>query len=160
MILKTILFIKFVFLLLFLLTACDLKTQESSNCGGVEINDADYIKSSDLKRVLGCAGWLDYVIDNVAEIQFVNVSSFPLEEKTVLGQAFCSLCMIRISTLEKINIPEAIIERRVTDIARLIVHEAAHLADKCENGEAPALQAEKSFLDDFLIAVISGECAK
>ena len=39
------------------------------------------------------------------------------------------------------------IRRSDIEIARLIVHEAGHLADNCENGEEPALEAEAAFLE-------------
>ena len=39
-----------------------------------------------------------------------------------------------------------LIKRSYVYIAGLIVHEAAHLADNCQNGEKPALEAERAFL--------------
>ena len=61
-----------------------------------------------------------------------------------MGQAFCAECKIRIAVL-RLNLPGAMIRRSDIEIARLIVHEAAHLADNCENGEEPALAAERAF---------------
>jgi len=104
--------------------------------------------------ILSCDGWLSFVIDNVSEIEFVDVSSFPSSSgEIVLGQAFCAACKIRIAVLER-NLQGAIIRRSDLDIARLIVHEAAHLADNCENGEEPALKAERA----FLLAHTVGDC--
>ena len=104
---------------------------------------------SNLEVILSCDGWLDFVINNVSEIEFVNVSSFPSSSgEIVLGQAFCAACKIRIAVLER-NLPGAMIKRSDLDIARLIVHEAAHLADNCEHGEEPAIEAERAFLEAY-----------
>ena len=65
-----------------------------------------------------------------------------------MGQAFCAECKIRIAVFER-NLPGAMIKRSDLDIARLIVHEAAHLADNCEHGEEPALEAERAFLEAY-----------
>ena len=133
-----------------LLTSCNQTPQGPSNCGGVDLSDG----FSNLEIILSCAGWLDFVINNVSEIEFVNVSSLPSSSAgIVLGQAFCAVCEIRIAVLEG-NLPGAIKKRSDLDIARLIVHEAAHLADNCEDGEEPALEAERAFLE----AYNSGDC--
>ncbi len=94
----------------------------------------------------------------MSEIEFVNISSFPSTDSLiVIGQAFSSPCKIRIATLER-NIPGAMIKRSNLDIAGLIVHEAAHLADDCKNGEAPAREAERAFLEAYLEERIGGNC--
>jgi len=98
--------------------------------------------------ILDCAGWLDFIIENVTEIEFVNASALEFEGEEVLGLAFCSECKISIPVLEKAASGE-LGRRSDLDIARLIVHEAAHLADDCRNGETPALEAERAFLVDF-----------
>ena len=135
-----------------MLTSCNQtpqEPQEPSECGGVAPSF-----SSELETILNCDGWLDFVIDNVSEIEFVEVSSLPSSSgEIVLGQAFCAECKIRIAVLER-NLPGAMIRRSDLDIARLIVHEAAHLADNCENGEEPALEAERA----FLLAHTVGDC--
>lgn len=90
---------------------------------------------------------LSFVIDNVSEIEFVDEYSLPSSSReTIVGQAFCAECKIRIAVLER-NLPFAMIRRSDLEIARLIVHEAAHLADNCENGEEPALEAERALLE-------------
>ncbi|MCH8022056.1 hypothetical protein IH785_19740 [candidate division KSB1 bacterium] len=109
---------------------------------------------SRLEILLSCDGWLSFVIDNVSEIEFVDVSSFPSSSgETIVGQAFCAECKIRIAVL-RLNLPGAMIRRTDLEIARIIVHEAAHLADNCENGEEPALEAERA----FLLAHTVGDC--
>ena len=133
-----------------LLTSCSQTPQGPSNCGGIDLSNGH----SNLEIILSCAGWLDFVINNVSEIEFVNVSSLPSSSAgIVLGQAFCAVCEIRIAVLEG-NLPGAIKKRSDLDIARLIVHEAAHLADNCEDGEEPSLEAERAFLE----AYNSGAC--
>ena len=97
---------------------------------------------------------LSFVIDNVSEIEFVDEYSLPSSSReTIVGQAFCAECKIRIAVLER-NLPFAMIRRSDLEIARLIVHEAAHLADNCKNGEEPALEAERAFLE----AYNNGDC--
>ena len=133
-------------LLLFyvVMTSCDQTPLEPAKCGGVVISTAPSFPSQ-LEIILSCDGWLSFVIDNVSEIEFVDVSSFPSSSgETILGQAFCAECKIRIAVL-RLNLPGAMIRRSDLEIARLIVHEAAHLADNCENGEEPALAAERAF---------------
>ena len=143
-------FIKCILLLSLMVTSCSQTPQGPSNCGGFDISNG----FSNLEIILSCAGWLDFVINNVSEIEFVNVSSLPSSSPgIVLGQAFCGACEIRIAVLER-GFPGAIIKRSDLDIARLIVHEAAHLADNCEDGEEPALEAERAFLE----AYNSGAC--
>ena len=131
---------KLILLLSLMLTSCKQTPQEPAKCGEVAPSF-----SSELEIILSCDGWLDFVIDNVSEIEFVDVSSLPSSSgEIVLGQAFCAACKIRIAVLER-NLQGAIIRRSDLDIARLVVHEAAHLADNCENGEEPALKAERDY---------------
>ena len=135
---------KLILLLSLVLTSCDQTPLEPAKCGGVVISTAPSFPSQ-LEIILSCDGWLSFVIDNVSEIEFVDVSSFPSSSgETILGQAFCAECKIRIAVL-RLNLPGAMIRRSDLEIARLIVHEAAHLADNCENGEEPALEAERAF---------------
>ena len=104
---------------------------------------------SRLEIILSCDGWLSFVIDNVSEIEFVDVYSLPSSSgEIIVGQAFCAECKIRIAVLS-LNLPFAMIRRSDIEIARLIVHEAAHLADNCEGGEEPALEAERAFLETY-----------
>ncbi|MCH8957563.1 hypothetical protein IIA28_19955 [candidate division KSB1 bacterium] len=143
-------FMKLILLLSLMVTSCSQRPQGPSNCGGVDLSNG----FSNLEIILSCAGWLDFVINNVSEIEFVNVSSLPSSSPgIVLAQAFCGACEIRIAVLEG-NLPGAVTRRSDLDIARLIVHEAAHLADNCENGEEPALEAERAFLE----AYNNGDC--
>jgi len=128
------------------MTACDQAPLEPSKCGGVVISTAPSFPSQ-LEIILSCDGWLSFVIDNVSEIEFVDVYSLPSSSgETIVGQAFCAECKIRIAVL-RLNLPGAMIRRSDIEIARLIVHEAGHLADNCENGEEPALEAEAAFLE-------------
>ena len=140
-----IFYMKLSLLFSLLLTSCSQTPQGPSNCGGIDLSNG----FSNLEIILSCAGWLDFVINNVSEIEFVNVSSLPSSSPgIVLGQAFCAVCEIRIAVLEG-NLPGAIKKRSDLDIARLIVHEAAHLADNCEGGEEPSLEAERAFLEAY-----------
>ena len=70
-----------------------------------------------------------------------------------VGRELSLECKIRIAVL-RLNLPGAMIRRSDIEIARIIVHEAAHLADNCENGEEPALEAERAFLE----AYNNGDC--
>ena len=133
-----------------MVTSCSQTPQGPSNCGGVDLSNG----FSNLEIILSCDGWLDFVINNVSEIDFVNVSSFQVDGEEVIGLAFCTLCKIRIPTLTKISSGETE-KRSDVDLARLIVHEAAHLADNCTNGEEPALEAERA----FLLAYNFGNCS-
>ncbi len=137
---------KLILLLSLLLTSCDQAPLEPAKCGGVVISTAPSFPSP-LEIILSCDGWLSFVIDNVSEIEFVDVYSLPSSSgETIVGQAFCAECKIRIAVL-RLNLPGAMIRRSDIEIARLIVHEAGHLADNCENGEEPALEAEAAFLE-------------
>ena len=125
--------------------SCEQQTPASTEvleCGGVEISDPDLV------MILDCAGWLDFVIENVTDIEFVNAAALEFEGQEVLGLAFCAECKISIPVLEEAASGK-LGRRSDLDIARLIVHEAAHLADDCRNGETPALEAERAFLVDF-----------
>ena len=98
-------------LLLFyvVMTSCNQTPQEPSKCGGVVISTAPSFPSQ-LEIILSCDGWLSFVIDNVSEIEFVDVSSLPSSSgETVLGQAFCAECKIRIAVL-RLNLPGAMIK--------------------------------------------------
>ncbi len=131
-----------------MLTSCNQTPQEPSECGGVVISTAPSFPSQ-LEIILSCDGWLSFVIDNVSEIEFVDIYSFPSSSgETIVGQAFCDECKIRIAVL-RLNLPGAMVRRSDLEIARIIVHEAAHLADNCEHGEEPALEAEQAFLEAY-----------
>ena len=145
-----IFFMRLILLFSLMATSCSQTPQGPSNCGGVDLSDG----FSPIEIILSCAGWLEYVTNNVREIEFVDVTSLPSSSPGIVeGQAFCGACEIRIAFLDR-NSQGAIVQRSDLDLARLIVHEAAHLADNCENGEEPAIEAANAFQE----AYNSGAC--
>ncbi len=93
--------------------------------------------------MLVCAGWLDYVERHVCTIEYVDRVSSETDGKEVVGRAVCSDATIIVAR-QWMDKPIGPFEATVT-----IVHEAAHLADACEHGEEPALEAEQAYINDF-----------
>ena len=96
---------------------------------------------------LACIGWLDYVEQHTCRVVNVDTLSAEQSNRAVYGRANCrerSIMVARrrqdiLGRYERIGLDEQV---------ATIVHEAAHLADGCRNGEPPALAAEQAFLAD------------
>ena len=117
-------------MLLALLAACD--TQPTPEAAPLPLQEAH-------RTVLACAGWLAYVELHVQSLSYVDSNTFAAQEQNVAGSASCQTGQITVATGE----------RNAFKIARILVHEAAHLADGCQNGEQPAVRAEIGFQEDF-----------
>ena len=101
------------------------------------------------EEVLTCAGWIDYVRDNIQEIDYVDVTRLPDDEGEgeVTGRAFCSRCQARVATLVRTGIRTQ--ARHPAEVASILVHEATHLKEGCASGEESAERAEADFLRDY-----------
>ena len=95
------------------------------------------------REMLICAGWLDYVERHVCTIEYVDRVTSETDGTEVVGRAVCSDATIIVAR-QWMDKPIGPFEATVT-----IVHEAAHLADACEHGEEPALEAEQAYINDF-----------
>ena len=107
-----------------------------------ETTGADCGGTTELKKnhreLLTCAGWLDYVDRITPETT----------DREVLGRAFCSDDKILVAT-QKVGVLGRDEPLNPHEITATIVHEAAHLADDCQNGEAPAIEAEQAYFKAF-----------
>lgn len=88
------------------------------------------------RNLLEVAGWLKFVEDNVGRVNYIDADRV---HDNAIGTAECGSCVINIATRDMTPV----------GIAGVIVHEAAHLADKCENGEDPARKAASQFHEDY-----------
>ncbi|MEM1096033.1 MAG: hypothetical protein AAGJ10_15650 [Bacteroidota bacterium] len=117
-------------LLLVLPSGCDVF---APSCGGAEALDPVHA------AVLECAGWLDYVEQNVSTIDYIDAAEFASPtDPTVIGTATCGRCAIAIAT-----------KRPLLEVLGTIVHEATHLEDECDNGEYPAIFNQQQFVLDY-----------
>jgi len=126
-----------------ILTLCMASCETTgADCGGIT-----ELKESHRER-LTCAGWLDYVDRNVCTIEYVDRITPETTDREVLGRAFCGDDKIVVATQE-VGILGRNEPLNPFEITATIVHEAAHLADDCQNGEAPAIEAEQAYFKAF-----------
>jgi len=128
-------------MLLLLAASCQLVDSDKP-CSG-----AAGIDSLHAER-LACVGWLDYVEAHTCRIDYVD--TIPPEQlyTAIYGRANCrdrSMMIARgrvdaLGRIESIGFRDQIIT---------MVHEAAHLEDRCRNGEPPALAAENAYIADY-----------
>lgn len=109
---------------------CDLFTANCSGARGL---------AQEHQEVLECAGWLDFVISNVASVEYLDVESYISSGTDAVGSARCRKCEVTAATQAHSRF----------DIAKTIVHEAGHLEDGCANGEYPAILRGAQFEVDY-----------
>lgn len=126
-----------------ILTLCIASCETTgADCGG-----ATELKKNH-RELLTCAGWLDYVDRTVCTIEYVDRITPETTDQEVLGRAFCGDDKILVATQE-VGVLGRDEPLNPFEITATIVHEAAHLADDCQNGEAPAREAEQAYFKDF-----------
>lgn len=132
----------FVLLLLVPSLGCDFIFPDCSGADGLR---------PEHEAALACAGWLVFVQDHIGQISYEQVERLPGDGHAT-GRAFCRSCRVEIAALERQQqSPFAIVTRDSVEVASILVHEATHLDDGCENGEAPAEAAEAQFLIDYAL---------
>ncbi|HMB91451.1 MAG TPA: hypothetical protein VKP65_11425 [Rhodothermales bacterium] len=125
------------------MTGCDTLGFGGS-CSGAEGLRAEH------DSLLACAGWRDFVYDNIRNVEYVETFDLdPEPDKEVTGQARCRSCQVRVAELVWQGGDSSPQLRLSSELAAILVHEAAHLEDGCKNGEAPADSAEAAFLRDL-----------
>ncbi len=115
----------------------------SCEAPGAECGGATELKENH-REILACTGWLDYVERNVCTIEYVDRIPPETTGRDVLGRAFCGADKILVAT-KKVGTVRRDQSLNPLEITLTIVHEAAHLADDCQNGEAPALEAGQAY---------------
>lgn len=129
----------------FPLAGCGVLGLDGECRGGAEGLRAEH------DALLACAGWQDFVYDNIREIEYVQTFDLSLEKETdVTGQAQCRSCRVRVADLVWHSGSSEPRPRNNVELAAILVHEAAHLQDGCMNGEASAERAEAAFLRDLI----------
>ncbi len=134
-------------LLLVAVAACDLARSEEPACSAAGDLDAAHAE------ILACAGWLAYVAEHVCRVEYVNVIPAEASTSKIYGRAFCDERRIVVATQEIAPIFRA---ASPLEMAVTIVHEATHLHDDCQHGEAPALAAEAAFQADLCSRIKAG----
>ncbi len=128
-------------MLLLLAASCQLVGSDKP-CSG-----AAGIDSLQAER-LACVGWLDYVEAHTCRIDYVDIVPSEQLNTAIYGRANCrdrSMIIARrradiLGRIESIGFGGQIIT---------MVHEAAHLEDRCRNGEPPAVAAENAYVADY-----------
>jgi hypothetical protein len=125
------------------MAGCDVLGLGGS-CSGAEGLRAEH------DALLACAGWRDFVYDNIREIKYKNACKLASDHGgEVTGKAHCRSCRVEIATYRRTgSICLADPQSDIT-LAAILVHEAAHLEDDCKNGEDPAEAAEAAFRSDL-----------
>ncbi len=99
---------------------------------------------------LACAGWFEFVSEHVGEVIYRDVVALDGSDDLATGRAYCRSCRVEVAALEPGGaIGMGRVARDPVEVASILVHEAAHLSDDCENGEGPAEEAELAFLRDY-----------
>ncbi|GIV60177.1 MAG: hypothetical protein KatS3mg043_1266 [Rhodothermaceae bacterium] len=138
------------FVLVGLTASCELADTREEPCSG-----ADGLQEVHAE-LLACAGWLDFVTANVCTVEYTLAIPATRQNIHVLGRTFCAEGRILVATAgprKGLNLPPL----SPVEVVTTIVHEAAHLADACLNGEPPALAAEEAFREDLCAAFAAGK---
>ena len=127
-------------MLLLLAASCQLVgSDKPCSGGGLDPEQAE---------TLACVGWLDFVKEHTCRVVYVTTMLSEQPNSVVYGRASCRERSITVALhREKIGRqfePVPFFEQLTT-----IVHKAAHLEDRCRNGEPPARAAERAFLADL-----------
>ncbi|MFK7972021.1 MAG: hypothetical protein AB8F95_16760 [Bacteroidia bacterium] len=132
-----------------------LITLPSCNAAGDRCIGA-YNLDQEHEELLADTGWLEYVENNVCDIEYVPLIPTEQLNTKIYGRANCSTGNILIATTEISGAYPRPID--MSEILITIVHEAAHQEDECKPRETEAVKMEQAFSLDLCLCLRNQTC--